>query len=83
MVTAGLPLIQDEWPRGAALWDYLESAASRPTSALIVSGERALGAEFPAEPQARTVLGAIGHGERTFTLIGRAAVVTRLNPVFD
>jgi uncharacterized protein len=45
----------------------------RPTSALIVSGERALAAEFPAEAQARTVLGAIGSGERTFTLIGRAA----------
>jgi uncharacterized protein len=45
----------------------------RPTSALIVSGERALAAEFPAEAQARTVLGAIGNGERTFTLIGRAA----------
>jgi len=73
LVTGGLPLILDEWPQGAALWDYLESAVNRPTSALIVSGERALAAEFPAEAQARTVLGAIGHGERTFTLIGRAA----------
>lgn len=73
LVTGGLPLILDEWPQGASVWDYLESAVSRPTSALIVSGERALAAEFPAEAQARTVLGAIGHGERSFTLIGRAA----------
>ena len=73
LVTGGLPLILDEWPQGAALWEYLKSAVNRPTSALIVSGERALAAEFPAEAQARTVLGAIGHGERTFTLIGRAA----------
>lgn len=73
LVTGGLPLILDEWPHGATLWDYLESAVRRPTSALIVSGERALAAEFPAEAQARTVLGAIGNGERTFTLIGRAA----------
>lgn len=73
LVTGGLPLILDEWPQGAPLWEYLESAVNRPTSALIVSGERALAAEFPAEAQARTVLGAIGHGERTFTLIGRAA----------
>jgi DNA-binding transcriptional ArsR family regulator len=73
LVTGGLPLILDEWPQGASLWDYLKSAVSRPTSALIVSGERTLAAEFPAEAQARTVLGAIGHGERTFTLIGRAA----------
>jgi len=73
LITGGLPLILDEWPQGATLWDYLESAVRRPTSALIVSGERALAAEFPAEAQARTVLSAIGNGERTFTLIGRAA----------
>jgi hypothetical protein len=62
LLTGGLPLILDEWPQGATLWEYLESATNRPTSALIVSGERALAAEFPAEAQARTVLGAIGHG---------------------
>lgn len=73
LITGGLPLILDEWPRGASLWEYLEFALKRPASALIVSGERALAAEFPAEAQARTVLNAIGHGERTFTLIGRAA----------
>jgi uncharacterized protein len=73
IVTGGLPLILDEWPQGATLWEYLEAAVTRPTSALIVSGERALAAEFPAQAQARTVLSAIGHGERTFSLIGRAA----------
>jgi AAA+ ATPase superfamily predicted ATPase len=73
IVTGGLPLVLDEWPRGATLWEYLEAAVKRPTSALIVSGERALAAEFPTEAQARTVLSAIGHGERTFSLIGRAA----------
>jgi uncharacterized protein len=73
LVTGGLPLILDEWPQGASLRAYLEFAVNRPTSALIVSGERALAAEFPAEAQARTVLSAIGHGERTFTLIGRSA----------
>jgi hypothetical protein len=40
---------------------------------MLISGERALAAEFPTEAQARLVLGAIGHGERTFSLIGRAA----------
>lgn len=73
LVSGGLPLILDEWPRGAGLWDYLERAVSRPTSAMLISGERALAAEFPTEAQARLVLGAIGHGERTFSLIGRAA----------
>ncbi|MCK2252932.1 MULTISPECIES: ATP-binding protein [unclassified Crossiella] len=73
LVSGGLPLILEEWPRGADLWGYLDLALRRPTSALLVSGERTLAAEFPTETQARTVLGAIGHGERTFTLIGRAA----------
>lgn len=73
LITGGLPLILDEWAPGADLWQYLDTALRRPTSALLVSGERTLAAEFPTEAQARTVLGAIGHGERTFTLIGRAA----------
>ncbi|MFI2352650.1 ATP-binding protein [Streptomyces sp. NPDC019443] len=73
LISGGLPLILEEWPHGADLWEYLRHALRRPTSALLVSGERTLAAEFPTEAQARTVLGAIGHGERTFTLIGRAA----------
>lgn len=73
LVTGGLPLICGEWPAGAPLWDYLADAVSDPTSALLVSGERSLAAEFPANVQARTVLGAVGSGECTFTAIGRAA----------
>ncbi|GAA4918837.1 hypothetical protein GCM10023223_43910 [Stackebrandtia albiflava] len=78
LVSGGLPLILEEWPRGANLWEYLSYALARPTSALLVSGERTLAAEFPEHAQARAVLGAIGNGERTFTLIGRAA--GELNP---
>jgi AAA+ ATPase superfamily predicted ATPase len=73
LVTGGLPLVLDEWPAGASLWDYLAEAVSSPTSALLVSGERALAAEFPGRTQARDVLTAIGSGERTFANIGRAA----------
>ena len=73
LVTGGLPLICQEWPAGAGLWDYLASALDEPTSALLVSAERALAAEFPTEAQARTVLGVVGSGERTFTAIGREA----------
>ncbi|WP_152364715.1 ATP-binding protein [Microlunatus speluncae] len=73
LVTGGLPLICGEWPSGASLWDYLEVAVSDPISALLVSGERSLAAEFPSDVQARTVLGAVGSGERTFTNIGRAS----------
>ncbi|NEE04327.1 ATP-binding protein [Phytoactinopolyspora halotolerans] len=73
LVTGGLPLICAEWERGATPWDYLESALSNPLSALLVSAERVLAAEFPPSLQARHVLGAIGSGERTFTNIARAA----------
>jgi len=38
-----------------------------------VSAERSLAAEFPQQAQARTVLSAIGSGERTFSNIARAA----------
>lgn len=73
LVTGGLPLICDEWPTGSSMWEYLQSALQEPTTALLVSAERALAAEFPTEALARTVLTAIGSGERTFTNIGRAA----------
>lgn len=73
LITGGLPLILDEWPGRRAPLDYLADAVGDPTSALLVSGERLLAAEFPAGSQARLVLGAIGSGERTFTRIGRAA----------
>ena len=73
LVTGGLPLICDEWTQGLSLSEYLSAALDDPTSALLVSAERALAAEFPVEAQARAVLFAIGSGERTFTNIGRAA----------
>jgi AAA+ ATPase superfamily predicted ATPase len=71
VVTGGLPLICGEWPVGVSLSDYLDEAIHDPTSALIVSGERSLAAEFPAEVQARRVLSVVGAGERTFSAIGR------------
>jgi uncharacterized protein len=73
LVSGGLPLVLDEWPVGAPVMDYLAEALADPTSALLVSGERTLAAEFPAESQARSVLGAIGSGARSFSLIARAA----------
>jgi AAA+ ATPase superfamily predicted ATPase len=73
LVTGGLPLVCEEWPRGLPLWEYLEEALSHSTSALVVSGERALAAEFPADTQARRVLSTIGAGERTFTTIKQKA----------
>lgn len=73
LVTGGLPLVQSEWQPGHSMWQYLQEALPNPTSALLVSGERSLAAEFPADSNARLVLEAIGGGERTFANIGRAA----------
>lgn len=73
LVSGGLPMILDEWPRGATVDAYLAQAVTDPTSALLVTGERTLAAEFPPEALARAVLTAIGSGERTYRLIGQAA----------
>lgn len=73
LVTGGLPLVCLEWEPGQS-WDgFLTDALATPTSALLVSGERSLAAELPASAQARTALGAIGSGERTFTALARAS----------
>jgi hypothetical protein len=73
LVTGGLPLICSEWSPGASLWDFLAHTLDNPVSALLVSAERSLAAEFPPQALARTVLGAIGSGERTYSNIARAA----------
>jgi AAA+ ATPase superfamily predicted ATPase len=73
LVTGGLPLIAAEWPVGASADEFLTTALQDPTSALLVSAERSLASEFPAQVQARSVLSAIGSGERTFANIARAS----------
>ncbi len=73
LITGGLPLICSQWRRGESMWAFLEESLSDPTSALLVSGERSLAAEFPPHAIGRDVLHAIGRGERTFTNIARAA----------
>ncbi|MGH2603802.1 MAG: ATP-binding protein, partial [Dehalococcoidia bacterium] len=72
LVTGGLPLVCAEWPRGASVRAFLKRALGRPTSALNVSADLSLAAEFPVEAQARLVLSAIGAGERTRATIQRA-----------
>jgi AAA+ ATPase superfamily predicted ATPase len=50
---------------------FLADAFASPTSALVVSAELVLAAEFPADAQPRVVLGAVGTGERTFSALQR------------
>ncbi|HEY9473562.1 MAG TPA: ATP-binding protein [Mycobacteriales bacterium] len=73
LVTGGLPLVCTDWRPGQDMDSFLGEAVNNPTSPLLVSAERSLAAEFPAFSQARSVLAAIGSGERTFNNIARAA----------
>ncbi|MEU8397215.1 DUF234 domain-containing protein [Nonomuraea sp. NPDC048892] len=72
LVSGGLPMICEEWPKGASVMTYLEQALDDPLSALIVSGERALAAELPPEAHAQQVLSVIGSGQRTHSNIAAA-----------
>ena len=73
LITGGLPLVCREWQPGTSMWEFLDAALENPISALLVSAERSLAAEFPPQAMGREVLRAIGSGERTFTNIARAA----------
>jgi uncharacterized protein len=69
LVIGGFPVLALEWGKGRTLAAYTRDALADPTSFLVVSAERALAAEFPAQAQARTVLGALGGGARAHSRI--------------
>jgi hypothetical protein len=72
LITGGLPLVCRAWQPGMTVVDFLHRSFADPISALVVSGERSLAAEFPTGLQARKVLSIVGgDGERTFANIAR------------
>jgi AAA+ ATPase superfamily predicted ATPase len=71
LVIGGMPRLASLWNGHAGLWPFVRSQLEDATSPLIVLGERAVNAEFPADLRSREVLAAIGAGERTFTRISR------------
>jgi AAA+ ATPase superfamily predicted ATPase len=74
-VIGGFPVLALEWGRGRSLNDYLDEALTDPSSFLLISAERALAAEFPADLQARAVLSAIGADARAHkTILARAGL---------
>lgn len=77
LVIGGFPELALAWGAGRTLWDFLGEAFEDDSSPLIVSGERALRAEFPIEAQARSVLSVVGAGERAFTAIQSRAGLAR------
>ena len=75
LITGGSPLIAQEWGAGQAPADFVRSSFTRSTSALIVSGGRALESEFPTTSHAHALLTAIGgKGERV-----RAGILSSLH----
>lgn len=79
LIAGGFPLVSRSWRTGTSMQRFLKQALDDPTSPLIVDAERMLSAEFPSEVQARSVLSAIGSGERTFTNISRAAGIQAMS----
>lgn len=74
-VIGGFPVLALEWGRGRAVDDYLQEALTDPSSFLVISAERALTAEFPADLQARAVLSAIGADARAHkTILARSGL---------
>lgn len=73
LVSGGFPGILGTWRRGESLLDVLRREVQDTGSALVRTGERAVEAELPEEYSARQVLTSVGHGERTFVGIERAA----------
>jgi AAA+ ATPase superfamily predicted ATPase len=69
LVIGGFPVLALEWERGRTLNEYLREALADPSSFLLISAERALAAELPADLQARAVLSAIGSNARAHKAI--------------
>jgi uncharacterized protein len=70
-LTGGFPNIVRSWPTGGTAADFLSTQLTDASSPLIVSGERKVAAEFPADAFARPVLDAIGSGTREHGKIGQ------------
>jgi AAA+ ATPase superfamily predicted ATPase len=74
-VVGGFPQLASTWRAGDTVRGYLRRELSDPTSPLIVTGERVIGAELPPHSSARAVLAAVGAGETGFTkVLGRSGI---------
>lgn len=70
-LTGGFPNVVRSWPSGGTAVDFLSTQIPDASSPFIVSGERKVAAEFPADAFARPVLDAIGSGTREHGKIGQ------------
>lgn len=76
LVTGGLPRLAQEWGDAPSAMTFVRRQLADATAPLVVLGERAMHAEFPATLQARDVLRAIGAGQTTYNDIANRAGVS-------
>jgi len=72
LMTGGFPEIVASWRPGQSRQAFLRQSLENPLSPLLASGELTLMGEFPAPSLSRTVLEAVGAGDRTFGAIANA-----------
>jgi AAA+ ATPase superfamily predicted ATPase len=71
----GFPQLAATWRGKDTVPRYLARELADPTSPLVVTGERVMAAELPANSAARAVISAIGAGDTEFTkILNRAGV---------
>ncbi|MGQ0719555.1 MAG: ATP-binding protein [Pseudonocardiales bacterium] len=73
VVTGGYPRLCLEWRGAPDVMSFVGEQLTDENSDLVVIGRTVLAAEFPADIQARHVLGAIGAGDRTNKAISTRA----------
>ena len=73
LITGGFPEVVQTWQPGMNRLDYLKQELSNPLSPLLMAGGLSLLGEFPETSRSRTILEAVGSGERTFTAIATEA----------
>ncbi len=76
LVTGGFPRLAQEWADAPSAMAFVRRQVADATAPLVVLGERAMHAEFPATLQARDVLRAIGAGQTTYNDIANRAGVS-------
>jgi AAA+ ATPase superfamily predicted ATPase len=67
LVTGGFPEVVQAWPPGMGLAGYLRRELDNALSPLLMAGELTLLGEFPEASHSRSVLEAVGSGQRTFS----------------
>ncbi len=71
-VIGGLPAFATAWQRAGDIGQFLREALSSADAPFVTSAQRILEAEFPAHLNARSILSAVGYGERTLKTIADA-----------